>query len=304
MAISRRVLCDWGSSRLRAFLEVHGKIVDRCDGPGIGALQVMAPIDALRVAVTPWIESGSLQPIILCGMVGSRNGLSEVAYVTAPVGVDLWAAQSLALRVDELDLKIAPGVRAVNYADKPDVMRGEETQIFGAFDIDPPLAQGWHMILLPGTHSKWVEVQNGTIVRIQSFVTGELFAILRDHSSLLRAGDVQGLAGGGFLAGLERAAMGDIAEALFETRTAQLILDRSHGWAQGFLSGLLIGNEVKSVLEKIPPDAVVTVIGDVALTALYRQALAVHDVDAVELDGEQSAIAGLRVLAARTTGVN
>jgi 2-dehydro-3-deoxygalactonokinase len=298
------VLCDWGSSRLRAFLEVRGDIVDRCDGPGIGALQDVAPIDALRAAVIPWSESGARHPIILCGMVGSRNGLAEVPYVAAPVGVEFWAAQSLARCFDELDVRIAAGVRAVNYAGVPDAMRGEETQIFGAVDRNPRLAEGWHMILLPGTHSKWVEVQDGTIVRIQSFVTGELFAILRDHSSLLRAGEAQGHAGSGFLTGLQRAAMGDIAEALFETRTAQLLLDRSQEWAQGFLSGLLIGNEVKSVLTQIPPGAAVTVIGDVALAALYHQALAAHDVDSVELDGEQSALAGLRVLAARTSRVN
>jgi 2-dehydro-3-deoxygalactonokinase len=237
-------------------------------------------------------------------MVGSRNGLAEVPYVAAPVGVEFWAAQSLARCFDELDVRIAAGVRAVNYAGVPDAMRGEETQIFGAVDRNPRLAEGWHMILLPGTHSKWVEVQDGTIVRIQSFVTGELFAILRDHSSLLRAGEAQGHAGSGFLTGLQRAAMGDIAEALFETRTAQLLLDRSQEWAQGFLSGLLIGNEVKSVLTQIPPGAAVTVIGDVALAALYHQALAAHDVDSVELDGEQSALAGLRVLAARTSRVN
>ena len=300
------MLCDWGSSRLRAFLEVRGDIVDRCDGPGIGALQDVVPIDALRAAVAPWSAPGTRHPIILCGMVGSRNGLAEVPYVAAPVGVDVWAAQSLARCFDELDLRIAAGVRAVNFAGVPDAMRGEETQIFGAVDRNPRLAEGWHMILLPGTHSKWVEVQNGAIVRIQSFVTGELFAILRDHSSLLRAGagDVQGHAGSGFLAGLHRAAAGDIAEALFETRTAQLLLDRSQEWARGFLSGLLIGNEVKSVLTQIPPDAAVTVIGDVALTALYHQALAAHDVDSVELDGEQSALAGLRLLAARTSQVN
>jgi 2-dehydro-3-deoxygalactonokinase len=106
------------------------------------------------------------------------------------------------------------------------------------------------------------------------------------------------------LAGLHRAAMGDMAEALFETRTAQLLLDRSREWAQGFLSGLLIGNEVKSVLTQIPPGAAVAVIGNAALSDLYRQALAAHDVDSIELDGEQSALAGLRLLAACTSRVN
>jgi 2-dehydro-3-deoxygalactonokinase len=103
----RRVLCDWGSSRLRAFLEVDGTIVD-------------------RRAVDPWRTSGDFDPVVASGMVGSRNGVVEVPYMAAPVDSQVWADGSVVHRAGEFALTIAAGVRGINYLGAPDVMRGEE----------------------------------------------------------------------------------------------------------------------------------------------------------------------------------
>ncbi len=297
------MLCDWGSSRLRAFLQVGGAVADRRDGPGIGALRGVAPLDALRAVVEPWIEDRAVEEVVLCGMIGSRNGLVEVPYAAAPVSVEGWAAHCLSQRLGGMPLRIAAGIRALNYSGAPDVMRGEETQIFGAIDREAGLARGEHVLLLPGTHSKWVEIRGGSVRRLHSYLTGELFALLRDHSSLIQADTTPEAPDAGFAAGLERAATADIAGALFETRSAQLVLDRSCGWARGFLSGLLIGNEVREMMKRMTPGRAVTVIGDPELAAWYARALAHHGADAAIMDGEQCVIAGLRLLAARSPRV-
>lgn len=294
--MQRRVLCDWGSSRLRAFLEVDGATVDRREGPGIAALEV-PPILALHQTIDSWRASGDFDQIILCGMVGSRNGMVEVPYVAAPVGSHAWAEHCLSHREGGLDLTIAPGVCGYGTSGAPDVMRGEEAQIFGAFQCHPPLMQGHHVVLLPGTHSKWVDVHGGTISSFQTFVTGELFALLRDRSSLLRAGESPGESGTGFAAGLERAGRAGLAASLFETRSAQLLQDKTQGWAGGFLSGLLIGDEVAAILRARAIRTAVTVIGERNLSALYRQALRHQGIETAELDGDRCVVAGLRLLA-------
>ncbi len=292
----RRVLCDWGSSRLRAFLEVDGTIVDRREGPGIAIPNVSA-MAAFCQTVDPWRTSGDFDRVVASGMVGSRNGVVEVPYVAAPVDSQVWADGSVMHQAGELAMTIAAGVRGINYLGAPDVMRGEETQIFGALECRLPLMQGNHLMLLPGTHSKWVDVHDGQITRLQTFITGELFALLRDRSSLLRAGNSPGESDAGFAAGLERGTKAGLAESLFETRSAQLLLDRSQGWGTGFLSGVLIGNEVATVLRTRKIHGVVTLIGEPKLSALYRTALTASAIDAIELDGNFCVIAGLRLLA-------
>jgi 2-dehydro-3-deoxygalactonokinase len=293
----RTVLCDWGGSRLRAYLQVDGEIIAQCEGPGIGSLRGPA-ITALRDALKPWRAAGGIDQIVMCGMVGSRGGIVEVPYVQAPLGFAEWASRGLKHPADDMPLLIAAGIRGTNAAGAPDVMRGEETQIFGAIDCDAALARGSRTLLLPGTHSKWVEITEGRIMSLQTYVTGELFALLRDHSSLLRAGDSREPGAHGFAEGLARSRHSGLASALFETRAAQLTLARSLTWAQQFLSGLLIGDEVSAALRMRSPNSVV-VVGDSALAALYREALSAHGVAVDCRDGDHCVVAGLRLLAAQ-----
>ena len=298
MAGSRRVLCDWGSSRLRAFLEIDGAIADRRDGPGINRLGAESPAQALSAVLAPW-RSGSRLEVFLCGMAGSRNGLAEAPYVRAPATMESWRRSRLRVRAGEFDASIAPGVQASNFLGVPDVMRGEETQIFGALALDRQLAAGNHLIVLPGTHSKWVQVRDGVIERAQTYITGELFELLGRHSSLLRVGTDSGAENQGFEAGVRAGARGDLAASLFETRTAQLLDGRSAGWAKAFLSGLLIGAEIACLSETGElRSAPLTVIGEPELTAIYLQALASHHFRARALDGERCVCEGLRMLAA------
>ena len=289
-----RVLCDWGSTRLRAFLQTDGAITERRDGPGIGALGTETPAAVLARLLEAWRERVAIEHIVICGMAGSRNGLVEVPYVRAPATLAQWRAGASVMRSGTDLLTVLPGIQAQNFRDVADAMRGEETQIFGALAFEPELAAGRRMLVLPGTHSKWVEVRDGRIARLQTYCTGELFELLSNHSSLLRVGAAGAADEEGFTVGLRNAGRFDLAANLFETRTAQLIEGRSAGWARSLLSGLLIGAEVHSMLaQRAASGAALTLIGEPALTARYARALASFGVEARQLDGDRCVLAGL-----------
>lgn len=292
------ILGDWGTTRLRLFRTEGGRIVDRLDGPGIGQLSG-SPAETLAATLVPWRAAARAQGVRLCGMAGSRNGLVEVPYAACPADAAAWSAAVATIAVDGVAVSVAAGLSGRSFAGRADVMRGEETQIFGAVQTMPALAAGRALLVLPGTHSKWAELIDGRVERFHTFPTGELFALLRDHSTLTRAGTDREGREEGFAAGLERAGDG-LSAGLFEARAAQLTEGRSLGWALGLLSGLLIGSEFREALALAggAPDRLV-LIGDPGLAALYTQAAARHALPATLLDGDACAIAGLARLDSR-----
>jgi 2-dehydro-3-deoxygalactonokinase len=289
------ILGDWGTTRLRLFRMEGGAIVDRLDGPGIGQL-AGSPAETLAATLAPWRETALASGVLLCGMAGSRNGLVEVPYAPCPADAALWRASLSTVEVEGISVSVAPGLSSANFAGHADVMRGEETQIFGAAALDPALATGRTLLVLPGTHSKWAELIDGRVERFHTFLTGEMFALLRDHSTLTRAGtDAMGREAG-FADGLARSGTGLLA-GLFEARAAQLLEGKSLGWALGLLSGLLIGGEFAEALSLAgnKPERI-ALIGDPGLSALYTQAAARHGCAVTLLDGDACAIAGLGLL--------
>lgn len=297
----RYVLGDWGTSRLRLALVENGNIVATCEGPGIGALTA-SPAATLAALVSQWLPASKSLHVVLSGMVGSRNGLIETAYAPVPIDFTSWSRAAQFTQVHGLHIAIAPGLRDDDRAGAPDVMRGEETQIFGALHLDPTLGEGSHLFVLPGTHSKWVDVEDGLIAHFRTALTGEVFALLRDHSILLKTGTGAAFHASdsdeGFAAGVQRSAHlpERLLGALFEVRTAQLLKERSGSWASGFLSGLLIGDELGGMSATRPAFRDVTIIGDAQLAALYQRAFAERAIEARIIDGSDCAIAGLRQL--------
>lgn len=296
--MSYRIVGDWGTSRLRLFRIERGEIVARAAGAGIGALDA-TPEATLRAAIAPWRAERDPESITLCGMVGSRNGWIEVPYVACPADVPAWLAGGGRVMLDGVPVTIMAGLACTAPSGGPDVMRGEETQVFGAIARDPALRTRRHRLALPGTHSKWATIADGRIVGFQTFFTGELFALLRDRSTLLRAADAgdadPAAEQSGFAHGLARASDADLLlGALFEARSAQLIEGRSPGWAMGYLSGLLIGREVAEVAADSGES--VGLIGDPALCARYARALAAWGIATHLLDGDACALAGLALL--------
>jgi 2-dehydro-3-deoxygalactonokinase len=290
---------DWGTSRLRLFRVEQDVPRERCEGPGIGALDA-APETVLREALAAWRRTGDPDAIRLTGMVGSRNGWVEAPYAECPIDAAGWARSAARLDLDGIPVVIGAGLACTRDGGAHDVMRGEETQIFGALQLQPALATGRHLIALPGTHSKWADVENGTIVGFRTFFTGETFALLRDHSTLMRAGDMQADAedeAAGFGDGLARAAQdSSVIGTMFEARAAQLRAGRTASWALGFLSGLLIGSEVGVATAAASGATRICLIGDPRLVARYERALAATGLVVTSLDGDACALAGLELL--------
>jgi len=285
------IALDWGTSSLRAYLlDDTGTVLDSRAEPR-GIMQVRdGNFSAVFSEVTAnWPPVTS----IAAGMIGSANGWVETPYCEAPAGAEELAASLI--RVPDSGLHIVPGV--ATDGENPNVMRGEETQIIGALQLHPELASR-SLLVLPGTHSKWVQVVNGRIVDTTTFITGELFAVLREHSILGRNPASDSSYDDAFSRGVlaAQASSQGIAPLLFSVRSLVLTQRLAAGASLEYLSGLLIGDEVRcGLMDGARPDAL---IGDAALCERYLTTLQLFDeTDVTVIDG--AAQAGLFCIAER-----
>ncbi|AYF04107.1 2-keto-3-deoxy-galactonokinase (plasmid) [Paracoccus yeei] len=284
------IALDWGTTALRGWLlDRKGAVLAQARAAR-GLMQIAdgdfaGAFDALT---RDWPDL----PAIASGMVGSASGWVETPYAACPAGPDDLARGLV--QVPGCALWIVPGVRQP--APAPDVMRGEETEIVGALALRPDLAAGAR-ILLPGTHSKWACVADGAIQGFTTFMTGELFAVLRDHSILGRGLSPATGGGAAFLAGVDAVREGGaLAPLLFQTRARRLAGDLTDAEALDFLSGLLIGDELRSA--GVEPGRPPLLVGDATLCARYARALGRFGApDAVAL--HDAAVTGLWQLARR-----
>ena len=276
MTEARLIALDWGSTRLRAFLlGADGEVLEtRQSDAGASTLHgADAFAQALAALVGDWRVAQPALKLLACGMVGSQHGWREAAYVACPADAAALAGQ--ALQLDD-GLSIVPGL--VDDAARPDVMRGEETQIVGALARHPELAAD-ACLVLPGTHSKWARVRAGRVTGFATHMTGELFALLRQHSVLARLMPADGAspsAPEAFLQGVDAAREeGGLAHQLFAVRTLGLFKRLAAEQLPDYLSGLLIGHEIASELKgEGAASQRLALVGDPALCARYAQALA------------------------------
>ena len=307
MDSSITIFGDWGTSRLRLYLRQGKSVLDRRDGPGIGALKT-SPRDTFLDLVGDWREAKP-SLALLCGMVGSRNGWQEAAYAPCPANAADIRERLLRIDADGLPVAIVPGLSCRNALGGPDVMRGEETQILGALALNPDLAKGRHLLALPGTHTKWVVVEDGAITSFLTAPVGELYALLREHSILAKAAPGDGPdSPEGFARGVARIVEqgpARLPHLIFETRSRQLLDSLPKAEAMGFLSGLLIGSDVAATASWFGDLGQVSLIGAPALGALYAQAIAAHGGSSVAVDGDSAVLAGLATLSpAQNSGVH
>jgi len=283
---------DWGTTRLRLALCGPDGILDRRTGAGIGQLDG-SPEDIFLSLSADWRADHGALPAYFCGMVGSRMGWREVPYAPCPADPHSLSRGALTFTAGGVEVSLAPGLTCTNPQGAPDVMRGEETQILGALLSHPELATGRHLLILPGTHTKWVELEDGAIQSFMTVPTGEIFALLRAHSTLAKGAPEDAVPSSrGFAEGL--ACKEPLLPALFQVRTRQLIETMPAADALGFLSGLLIGSEVEAALNSYAGYGEARLIGDPALSALYSEALSPHKLITTTLDGGDCAFAGLR----------
>ena len=287
---------DWGTSNLRVFRYVQGgRIAETRSAPaGVMAVGDGGFEAALQALVSDWLAEGPAQTL-LCGMVGSRQGWIETPYVACPADMAQVAAGARRVNCAFGAVHILPGLSVETPLGRRDVLRGEETQIFGAIDG----GRGAEVIITPGTHGKWATTDDDArVTGFETFMTGELFALLKTHSILGRLMDGDEPDADAFAMGVGRS-MADpfLSRLLFSVRAEGLFDTIAPTALSAYLSGVLIGAEVVGGLSSSEA-AAVTLIGAPALTALYVDALAICGVEKVrQVSGDAAVGAGLWRLA-------
>lgn len=283
------IAVDWGTSNLRAWaMGAAGVLAEAASPEGMGTLRPEQFEDALLRLISPWLGDAPMR-VIACGMVGARQGWREAPYRSAPCApVAAGELMTVPTRDPRIMVQLVPGL---SQAKPADVMRGEETQIAGVLALSP---QFDGVICLPGTHSKWAHISAGEVVSFQTFMTGEMFALLSQQSVLRH-----GMANAGF----DTAAFDDglaegvarpekIAARLFSLRAEGLIAELTATAAYSRLSGLLIGVELAAA-KPYWLGQNVRLVGAPKLTANYARALAAQGLSAEIIDDTACSIAGL-----------
>lgn len=296
------IAVDWGTSSFRAaLLSPQGAVLDELAAPrgilGFKPDEFVPYLSSTCARLTAAGGAGGAL-FLLSGMIGSKNGLLEVPYCPCPATASAVAAALGWVDTSETDFKIAivPGVR--NGFD--DVMRGEETQVFGAAAV---LGVQDAIMVLPGTHSKWVQLAGGAITKFNTFMTGEFYALLAQHSILSKSlpevtATPAALDTAAFLQGIDRAQKSSESSAsgqsllgnAFSTRVKSLFNEFQPAQAASYLSGLVIGDELASM--RLQAGSQVIVIGSATLCERYTLALAHLGVPTHPM-GNQAAWAGL-----------
>jgi 2-dehydro-3-deoxygalactonokinase len=268
---------DWGTTSFRAYrIDADGELLDRRHAEA-GILKVpQGDFEGVfEREVGPWLRDEPHLPVIAAGMITSRQGWVEVPYCPCPAGTEEIARALVRHATGRgRTIHFVPGVSIIGQDGVPDVIRGEETQIIGEVGAAP----GRRLLVLPGTHSKWALVEDGRIVWFATFMTGEVFGVLKEHSILGRlmageAHDAQAFRRGVAYAGSEG---GGLLKRLFSARTLGLFGQLPAEAVASYLSGLLIGAEVREALdclEQTPVGQEVTVIGSSDLTERYMTAI-------------------------------
>lgn len=310
--VAKLIALDWGTSSLRAYLlGDDGRVVDSQARPwGIMATPDGDFAKALEAVTGDWRRRQPNLPLIAAGMIGSTQGWREIPYVACPAGLDELAAA--VAHQSAAELPIVPGM-ALDGA-IPDVMRGEETQIVGALALDQSL-RDHSLLVLPGTHSKWVRVQDERVTAFTTHLTGELFAVLSAHSILGRPAMQAGAAASdapGASEAFDRGVLAvrdnperSLSGLLFSTRSLVVGRRLPAEYSLHYLSGLLLGEEVRSALAgRRMGKGRLALIGDGPLCQRYLRAFGLFGIHGVSVITEAAA-AGLWRIAERAgiTGV-
>ena len=290
------IAIDWGTTSLRgAQLDAEGQMMASREFPrGIMRVQPGQFEAVFNEHFGDWMES----PDALClisGMAGSRQGWQEAPYCPCPAGFAELGQHLLWLQAGRIAL--VPGLSCLHAGplNIPDVMRGEEVQIFGALHL---AQRDSATLVLPGTHSKWAEVQNGRVTGFNTYMTGEVYALLSQHSILGKTLDVTGaFDADAFLQGVDQSQQSaSVLHHLFGVRTLGLFNRLTADVMPSYLSGLLIGEELRT-----QPDAAksgpLILIGNEALTMRYTLAMQHLHIDS-QCHGAQATWAGIFALAA------
>lgn len=290
------IAVDWGSTQFRAcLLDGNGTIIGKTENNrGIFTNRENSFKDVLYSSCGSWFDCAPGIPVFMCGMIGSHDGWVETEYLKCPITV-----QELGRRLVKVPdaphnpIFIVPGITSDAFA-FADVMRGEETQVFGL----SPEARLEGIACLPGTHSKWVSVDGNRINHFTTFLTGELYASIKTAGSIQPVIKHEDFDEDAFKEGVRISREpGGLSHHVFSVRARLMAGESSCGIHASYLSGLLIGAEISSALTLYPDTGSVNLAGNARLTRQYGLAFSLFDIAATSTPAHQASASGLWKLA-------
>jgi 2-dehydro-3-deoxygalactonokinase len=300
------IAINWGSSNFRAYLfDATGVLRDAFAEPaGIGLLDRDGMAAQIERLVQRWPGA---QPIYACGMVGSNVGWEEVPYAECPIGLDGLTDHLHATHIAGRLMVIVPGLACRRESDgAPDIMRGEETELFGLMRAGRLPRDG--IVALPGTHSKWVRIAGGRVMDFMTAMSGEIFDRLTAAGMLASIVTAPAVAGVAFASGTRAGAdrtLG-LGTQLFGVRAKVIRNDLTRDDAASYLRGLLIGAEIADARVLYPMDdrQVVTLVGAAPVCALYAEALARLKIRSVTINAGDASAQGFAAIHSASEGAS
>ncbi len=269
------IALDWGTTSFRAYhVGADGVVIrDIVDANGILSVKDGAFETALESHIGAW---DTALPVLAAGMITSRQGWVELPYVDCPAGpAEIAAKLHKLVTAAGRTIHFATGLHLRSDTLGHDVMRSEEMQVFGS------LGQGVSHFITPGTHSKWIDVEGERIVRFATYVTGETFSVLRQHSILGRLMNSDDVNEEAFARGVVKAQAdpSGLLHSLFSVRSLGLFNEIAAEGLSSYLSGLVIGTEVAHALQSRSRRAGYTILASPKIGGRYAKALEVAGVE-------------------------
>lgn len=306
------IAVDWGTSHLRAYLcsqppptqaNSGNELVLKEWKKGAGVLKITQDFESeLFNVLQPWLDEHGKLPIIMMGQIGSSIGWQETPYLQCPVSPSDVASHCVYFECRSHQIAIVPGVSCVHNNGMRDVMRGEEMQVLGWLQLSEAHQTGEHIICLPGTHTKWVRVLNGEIQVFKTALTGELFDLL-SHGSVLIQQRSDTFDFATFEQGVRftlESGSGSFSHGLFSVRSKQLFGELAPENSQAYLSGVLIGSDVRAALNatewSLTPGAHVSVIGSKLVSNCFAKALQLAGMKTTLYSEKQTSLNGIAVV--------
>jgi 2-dehydro-3-deoxygalactonokinase len=291
------IALDWGTTSFRAYrVAADGHVLDTISAPeGILAVKDGKFEDALELLIGAWDVA---LPVMAAGMITSRQGWIELPYLPCPASAaDLARALHMHTTASGRRIAFATGLSYRAPDGMPDVMRSEETQVFGSLDL------GVNHFVTPGTHSKWITTRGDELVRYSTYVTGEVFAALKDHTILGRLMTPGPDDDEAFALGV-RAALEDPAgflHRIFAARSLGLFGELAPEAISSYLSGQVIGTEVAHAIRDNPHEAEYAVLASPGIGGRYVKAIEIAGLK-VRYGDPQAIVKGLAIIA-RKAGI-
>ncbi|MCK2181177.1 2-dehydro-3-deoxygalactonokinase [Hafnia paralvei] len=291
------IAIDWGTSNFRAFLMNNNQCIDTINAHcGLLSVPDRQFDAALLLLITPWLMKHPNLPILMAGMVGSQQGWQEVPYVALPASYQCFAQQTAQVTTSwGSPCRIVAGASGANAFGLPDVMRGEEVQLIG---LAAQYSQEQHLVILPGTHSKHATIAHDHILHFNTFMTGEIYAVMLNHSLLGRDLPESDEDHHAFALGVQNAQKApNLSNALFSARTLKLDGSITPAQVASYLSGLLIGSELSAL-----PGKQAWIVGSATLTERYTRAASLLGITLTPANGDDCFIHGMNTIYQSLTG--